>query len=119
MILCSSQTLQQTSAEQEACVYVLECEDAKWYIGFSKWPRLRIESHFNGDGAEFTKLHKPVRVFEIRSAKDEIDEFALWQEYARRFGHRNVGGYNQFLCEKMGFHWPYPKFYRNFKAYRK
>lgn len=107
MILCASSTLQQTSTEQDACVYVLECEGGRWYVGFSHWPRLRIENHFCGTGAVFTQKYRPIRVKEIKPAIDELDEYKLWRKLAERYGYQYVGGYNQFLCDQMGFEWPF------------
>lgn len=116
MILCPSSTLQQTCTEKDACVYVLECEGGRWYVGFSHWPRLRIESHFCGTGAVFTQKHKPIRVKEIRPAIDELDEYKIWRKLAERHGQQYVGGYNQFLCDKMGFEWPFYRFKKQFCA---
>ena len=110
MILCSAQTLAETSVGQDPCVYVLECERGHWYIGFSRWPRLRIDAHFEGKGAVFTQEHRPIRVYLIRPARDEFDEYTLWREYAEKHGRQFVGGYNEALCQKFGFPWPFQSF---------
>lgn len=118
MILCPAATLRGTSTEKDACVYILECEGGRWYVGFSHWPRLRIESHFTGEGAEFTKKYRPIRVKEIKPARDEFDEYTEWKKLAERHGYQYVGGYNPFLCEQMGFPWPFTRFPRRSRTFK-
>lgn len=114
MLLCSSNILQ---TPDYAAVYVLECEAARWYVGFSRRPRLRIEQHFLGEGASFTKEYRPIRVYELRSALDERDEFELWKHYARQYGWQRVGGYTPFVCERCGFEWPFYQLVKRRKRY--
>ena len=53
-------------------LYVLKLEHGKYYVGFTgmKNPYDRIMQHVagEGDGAEWTELHKPIEVVEIRDA---------------------------------------------------
>lgn len=94
---------------------MLECEGGYWYVGFSRWPRLRIDSHFEGKGAVFTQEHRPLRVYLIKPATDEFDEYTLWREFVGKYGLRKVGGYNEFLCQKFGFAWPFATRCRSFR----
>jgi hypothetical protein len=105
--LCSASTLQSTDTKPAGCIYVLECEDDHIYVGFTRWPKLRIEAHFLGCGAVFTKTYKPIRVKEILPATDEFDEYKLWRKLAEQFGQKRIGGYNQGLCDQKGFDWPF------------
>jgi hypothetical protein len=41
-------------------VYVLECEGSTIYVGSSKNCTKRFEQHKRGDGASWTRLHKPL-----------------------------------------------------------
>ena len=46
-------------------IYILQLEKGKYYIGKINNLQFRLESHFNSNGAEWTKLYKPVRVLEL------------------------------------------------------
>lgn len=43
-------------------LYVLELEQGKYYVGLSHNVEKRFKMHKDGEGAEFTKLYKPVRI---------------------------------------------------------
>ena len=43
-------------------VYTLLLEESCWYVGWSSQVKVRIASHFLGNGSEWTELHKPLRV---------------------------------------------------------
>lgn len=47
------------NATRTARVYVLELEEGYIYVGKSKDPIKRIQQHFTGSGAAFTKAHPP------------------------------------------------------------
>jgi putative endonuclease len=40
-------------------VYILLCEDGSYYTGCAKDIDLRVKQHERGDGARYTKLHRP------------------------------------------------------------
>ena len=40
-------------------VYVLELEGGNYYVGMSHNLSQRLAQHFSGNGAKWTKLHKP------------------------------------------------------------
>lgn len=88
-------------------IYILACADDTYYVGFTRWLHQRLGQHFIGDGAVFTKLHKPLSVLMYREAKNEEDEYKAWRKFADVFGYKKVGGYNPSLCKKFGFEWPY------------
>lgn len=53
-------------------VYILQCCDGTYYTGYTKDLDERIKQHANGNGAKYTRSHKPdrvayVEVFESRS----------------------------------------------------
>lgn len=43
-------------------VYILECGDGSYYTGSTNNLELRLEQHQNGEGANHTKKHLPVRL---------------------------------------------------------
>ncbi len=43
-------------------LYVLLCEHGKFYVGISRNVQKRLEWHKSGKGAEWTKIHKPIRL---------------------------------------------------------
>lgn len=40
-------------------VYVLVCEDGSYYTGYAKDVKRRFERHKKGQGAKYTRMHKP------------------------------------------------------------
>ena len=43
-------------------MYILQCNDGSFYTGSTNDLARRIEQHKNGEGAEYTKLHSPVKL---------------------------------------------------------
>jgi len=43
-------------------IYVLLCEDGSYYTGYAKDIDLRVQQHWRGVGARYTKLHKPKKL---------------------------------------------------------
>jgi putative endonuclease len=43
-------------------MYILECDDGYYYTGSTTDLEKRIEQHQNGEGANFTKKHLPVKL---------------------------------------------------------
>lgn len=73
-------------------IYVLELENGKFYVGKTTNPEYRLESHFQNNGSEWTKLHKPVRVLEIIKNCDDYDEDKYTRIYMDKYGIDNVRG---------------------------
>ena len=57
----------------KAWMYILECADASYYIGSTKYLELRLAQHQAGEGANHTKKRLPVRLvyFEEYARIDE------------------------------------------------
>lgn len=43
-------------------MYILECDNGKFYTGSTRNLERRLAQHFRGEGANFTRKHKPVRL---------------------------------------------------------
>jgi type I restriction enzyme R subunit len=54
-------------------MYILQCVDGSFYTGSTKELALRIEQHKNGEGANFTANHLPVKMVYYETF-DRIDE---------------------------------------------
>lgn len=90
-------------------LYALELEDNCWYIGLTRDVDKRFKQHCRRKGADWTKLHKPIAIHEVRPTEltDEAEasklEDAMTIEYAIMYGIDFVrgGGY----CQTKP-HWP-------------
>lgn len=79
-------------------LYVLQCEDDKWYIGKTCDFKARMEEHFSQEGAsEWTRQHRPIRCIATYRVESDSDERNLTLRYMRQYGIENVrgGGYCQ------------------------
>jgi predicted GIY-YIG superfamily endonuclease len=72
-------------------VYVFRLAGGKWYVGFTRDPERRIYEHYDGRGAEWTKLHPPERVVAIRPG-DEVTEQQVTLQMMKRYGWQHVRG---------------------------
>ncbi len=79
-------------------IYVLECENNKFYIGKSSNPSFRLEKHFNCEGSSWTKRYKPIKVIELIQSTDSLDEDKITKKYMMKFSIQNVrgGSYTKF-----------------------
>jgi len=74
-------------------VYVLELEDGCWYIGITMDLNRRYGQHLSGDGAKWTKLHKPLRIYDIYSEDAGLAlENEVTLDYIRVYGADRVKG---------------------------
>lgn len=42
--------------------YILECADGSYYTGWSSDPEKREKCHNRGQGAKYTRMHRPVKL---------------------------------------------------------
>ena len=74
-------------------LYVLKLEDDCYYIGMSYNLNLRWSQHWQGKGAKWTKLHKPVEVIRIIYPATEAGiENKITLEYMALYGEAKVKG---------------------------
>lgn len=78
-------------------LYVLQCEDDKWYVGKSSDVARRFKQHQDGKGAAWTREYKPVRIAETRPITSIHDETNVTKDMMKKYGIDNVrgGAYSQ------------------------
>ncbi len=73
-------------------VYVLKCDMNKYYVGRSFKYEKRIDQHFAGNGAEWTKKYTPIDVDKVIQNSDVYDEDKYTLMYMNKYGISNVRG---------------------------
>lgn len=74
-------------------VYVLELEDECWYVGITHNLNLRYAQHMAGDGAVWTKMHRPIRIFDVYSEHASLQlENEVTQAFMKEYGVEKVRG---------------------------
>lgn len=58
----------------EEVIYVLRLQDDCWYVGKTKDVQRRLEKHMAGEGAAWTKVHRPEEVVMERKMVGVWDE---------------------------------------------
>ena len=81
-------------------IYVLKLEKGKYYIGKTKNPTFRLQTHFDLDGSSWTKKYKPLKVIEIIPNCDVYDEDKITRQYMDKYGIDNVRG-GSFVSVKL------------------
>ena len=78
----------------EPLVYCLKLENENYYIGITYNFNLRYAQHECGEGAKWTRRHKPIGVVEIIPNACGDVENSKTLEYMKLYGWENVrGGY--------------------------
>ncbi len=73
-------------------IYILKLQKGKYYVGKTSNPQFRLENHFNSNGSEWTKLYKPIQIFELIPDCDDYDEDKYTKMYMDKYGIDNVRG---------------------------
>lgn len=74
-------------------IYVLLLNSDKYYIGkTSRDVNVRFQEHLNGNGSEWTSLHKPKSIIETYISDSPFKEDILTKEYMMKYGIDNVRG---------------------------
>ena len=60
---------------EKCTVYVLECEEGKYYVGSTQNRKRRWKQHQRGRGSQWTRLYKPLRV--IREEKKNTTQILI------------------------------------------
>jgi len=81
-------------------IYALQLQEGKYYIGKTNKPQIRLESHFNSHGSEWTKIYKPLKVIELIPNCNDYDEDKYTRIYMDKYGIHNVRG-GSFVSVKL------------------
>lgn len=74
-------------------VYVLELNNKHYYVGRTSNFLQRMNEHFTGVGAKYTKKYKPTKIIEVNEEINVYDERDKTLEYMNLYGYENVRGY--------------------------
>lgn len=80
-------------------IYVLLCERNRYYVGkTNRSLKKRVLEHFAGDGSEWTRRYKPIKLVEKIENADVFDEDKYTKIYMKKYGidHVRGGAYTQF-----------------------
>ncbi len=84
-------------------IYVLSLENSCYYIGFTRYFEMRMNDHFEGNGAIWTKKHSPIDVIERHPNKTLNYENFLTEKYINKYGYEKVrGGDHIYFQKKYG-----------------
>ena len=73
-------------------VYILKCNQGKYYVGKTNNATYRINNHFDGGGSSWTKKYSPISVDKIYKNCSNFDEDKYTKEYMSKYGIENVRG---------------------------
>lgn len=68
-------------------VYVLLCQDGSFYTGYTKNLDLRIRLHMNGDGARYTRMHRPKKLVYVEEFASRA-EAMKWEKKIKTLNHQ-------------------------------
>ena len=97
-------------------MYILLCDDGSYYTGSTRDLEQRLEDHFSGAGANYTRKHKPIKLVYYEEF-DRIDE-AYYREKQVQGWSRNkkealINGCEEKLPELSKNYTQYGKFGEN------
>lgn len=87
-------------------LYVLELEGGRYYVGLTGDVAVRFSRHANGDGADWTRLHKPIRIVRsvntgTRNSQEAVKiEDMVTVELMRQHGIDRVRGGCYAYCDQ-------------------
>jgi predicted GIY-YIG superfamily endonuclease len=79
-------------------IYILELQHGKYYVGKSVNVQERFEQHSRGEGAAWTRRHKPLRILRVIENVSPFDEDKFTKEYMSLHGIENVRGGSYVEC---------------------
>lgn len=80
-------------------IYVIKCEDEKWYVGKSSDPQKRYKKHCEGGASAWTTKYKPLSLEKVIEDKSDYDEDKYVKEYMGLYGIENVRGGSYVMVE--------------------
>jgi len=68
-------------------VYVIQCNDGSFYTGYTRNVDSRMRMHVNGNGARYTRIHKPRKIVHVEQFGSRAE--AMRRERAvKRLSHK-------------------------------
>ena len=105
MLLKVFKILNKNLSKKMVCIYVLQLEGGKWYVGKTDNPGMRLEDHKKGHGSQWTRKYNPVKVKKIVPDCDEYDEDKYTLKYMKETWNgkctRRKFLPNEFGCRKQ------------------
>jgi len=94
------------SPDDQKFVYILQLEHHKWYVGKTKSLTKRYEEHKTGQGCEWTKIHRVIKLEKSMMTDDDFQEDLWTKKYMQLYGIDNVrgGSYCQVLLHAEQIH---------------
>jgi len=88
--------------ERELKIYVLKCQEGKYYIGKTYNFMRRYDDHLSGKGAFWTRRYRPIEIVELVGNVDKFDEDKYVWKYMEKYGIENVrgGSYSQMILNE-------------------
>jgi len=83
-------------------IYILKLVRGKFYVGKSNDPVKRFQSHLNGTGSVWTRIHKPLGIEKVILCTSPFEEDRYTKEYMHLYGIDNVrgGSYSNLILDK-------------------
>jgi len=73
-------------------IYVLALNNGKYYVGKSDDVNRRLRVHQSGNGSVWTRIHKPIKILQIKKNAGKFDEDSTTLELMEKYGIQNVRG---------------------------
>ena len=67
-------------------VYILLCKDGSYYTGHAKNVKRRLKQHEKGQGARYTRMHKPEKIVYVEKFNSRSEAMKREQEI-KGFSH--------------------------------
>jgi len=67
-------------------VYILLCKDGSYYTGHAKNVKHRVEQHKKGQGARYTRMHRPEKIVYVEEFNSRTDAMKREREI-KSFSH--------------------------------
>lgn len=67
-------------------VYILLCKDGSYYTGHAKNVKHRVEQHKKGQGARYTRMHRPAKIVYVEEFNSRSDAMKREREI-KSFSH--------------------------------
>jgi len=67
-------------------VYILLCKDGSYYTGQAKNVKHRVEQHKKGQGAKYTRMHRPAKIVYVEEFNSRSDAMKREREI-KSFSH--------------------------------